>query len=267
MIGDDLSKCGKTNHRLLFKVGEIILMKNCWANSIGGCSSKISGEHIITKAVFKDDLLNISGVPWLSGETKKLPKQNLEANVLCTLHNSGLSSLDITAKNLAESLRELVIPRSQNLSLTLDGWLFERWCLKVLIGLLVSGWVEGGKVHIPQEFVEIAFGKSRFTNNAGLYFVINVTGVEPKTDFIQWRILLDSSTNTEVCGIAIIFRGLFIILFTREGNPEKLLRDMGKTDLFDFTNVKLRYRPTNLGYRIRDKETKTNSELNIFFTW
>ena len=72
-------------------------MDNCWADSIGGCSTKISGEHIVSKSIFEDEFLNVSGVAWLSDSILTLPKKSLEANILCTTHNSKLSNLDTVA--------------------------------------------------------------------------------------------------------------------------------------------------------------------------
>jgi hypothetical protein len=242
-------------------------MNSCWANSIGGCSSKISGEHVVSKSIFVDNKLTISGVPWLSGETKVLPKSVLEAKVLCTTHNSALSKLDTAAMELSDALRQLIAPEDQKLSITIDGWLIERWCVKLGAGLMASGWSNGGKVKIPIELVEIAFGSKQFTNQMGLYVVTNHSGIDPNTDHIQWNILLDSSNGSDVCGIIITFRDLIFILFTRAGNPERLIQSLGRSEFYDFTNVKLTYRPKNFQVTVHHEESNTDSELDITFEW
>ncbi len=149
----------------------------------------------------------------------------------------------------------------------LDGWQFERWCLKVFCGLLASGWTEGGKIPIPHEFVEIAFGKRKFEAGAGLYILEGLAGVDNGADNIQWNFLHDSVTNTGVCGIIIVFRGLINILITRTGDPKPVLKSLGKTPNFDFTNANIHYRPENLSYKVRETKSEIESHLNIEFKW
>lgn len=236
-------------------------MIGCWANIIGGCSSKISGEHIVSKSIFTDNMLHISGVSWL-GEKKSLPKKTLEANILCTTHNNNLSELDTTAMELSSAIRDCYSAHSE-VSILLNGWFFERWCLKVLCGLIASGWTEGGKSHPPKQIVEIAFGKNQFKDGAGLYILNEFSGQDFGTDIVQWNIVLDSETNSQICGILIILRGVVSLLTVLPGNPEPLIKAMGKTNVFDFTNIKLIYRPQKLSYLIHE----TKSKLGIKFSW
>src|SRR5229473_1352979 len=78
----------------------------CWASCLGGCSNKISREHTITKAMFLDKEIEVSGMPWCADQPKKVGLANLTAKVLCLVHNSALSPVDQEAVSFAEAMRE-----------------------------------------------------------------------------------------------------------------------------------------------------------------
>src|SRR5580658_11065746 len=80
------------------------MMRTCWAACLGGCSDKISGEHIITEGVFDNDSITVKGLAWCRDEFKTIGIKNLVKKVLCTKHNSQLSEADNAAIRLRKAL-------------------------------------------------------------------------------------------------------------------------------------------------------------------
>src|ERR1700731_4576785 len=121
-------------------------MDKCWASIIGGWSGTLSGEHYVSRGLWRGrPLLVLSGFDWLKGEEKVIPTNRLVARILCTNHNNQLSSLDSEAvefmKILADFERVLFARwKTRQKSIlnikrySVDGFLFERWAIKTAIG-------------------------------------------------------------------------------------------------------------------------------------
>jgi hypothetical protein len=238
-------------------------MKRCWAACLGNCSRAMSREHIISQSVFKDTKLLVEGVPWLgTSQARQLGRSALTGKVLCKYHNEQLSALDKVAGQLSAALRALFASQ-RTTTLSLDGWLYERWCLKVLLNICTSGWATGRMAVPAQEFVEVAFGRRRLDNGAGLYLLDVYSGRDTGADRFQWNILLDSHTRSQVCGIITSLRGFVTMLTIRKGNPEPLISSLGKVGSCDLANVRLQYRPKAVSYKIHE----TSAELAITIGW
>lgn len=120
-------------------------MQRCWAKSNGDCSGGISGEHIISKGLFKNNNILVKGFAWCHDDYKSIGLNSLTKNILCTKHNSILSPVDtggIGAVNSIERLfnlcNELDSSDLTNVDLQIpdiDGHLLERWLLKIAINL------------------------------------------------------------------------------------------------------------------------------------
>src|SRR5438552_1752759 len=116
------------------------MARQCWAKSLSECSDQMSGEHLLTKALFPNGLA-IRGFPWCRGEVKTVGVNALTAKVLCSKHNSMLSPLDAAAKDAwcvfryisdlnAEHQRAVALglwQRPSRMNFRLDGLRFERW--------------------------------------------------------------------------------------------------------------------------------------------
>src|SRR5437764_11288626 len=128
------------------------MARRCWAKSHSECSEQMSGEHLISKALFPRRFA-IRGFPWCKGEVKTVGVNALTAKVLCKKHNSLLSPLDAAAKDawcvfryisdLNNEHQRLVAlgiwHRPQRMKFRLDGWRFERWAFKTTINMVASG--------------------------------------------------------------------------------------------------------------------------------
>lgn len=196
---------------------------NCWAKVLGGCSEKMSGEHIISKNQFGDSKkITVGGFPWCRGGTKEIGINSATSNVLCRTHNSALSPTDTAAGKLLAAF-ELIAERDAEARRTartfhpdvreVPGDDFERWMLKTTINLALmqpplpsSGMFEGGAP--ARRYVEIAFGLASFSPEEGLYYVAAVgdnidQGRMNSVEFSSWRRKEDDA----LIGCQMLFHG------------------------------------------------------------
>ena len=118
--------------------------ERCYMQELANCEGPISGEHLISKALMQvlrgDGDFTISGLPWLDvGVEKKVGLNSLTAKCLCRRHNAALSPLDSVAALFVSALREcLEMPGTPD-SYLFSGHDVERWLLKTLKAMAVSG--------------------------------------------------------------------------------------------------------------------------------
>ena len=124
-------------------------MSACWACSIGDCSSVFSREHLISKSLFLDTNITVSGFEWCDDKTINLDSElNLDLlalKILCTHHNNTLTNIDKAAAHLFQVFREtsnLVNSRTKSESrdfkrvvYDINAKKLEQWFLKTLINL------------------------------------------------------------------------------------------------------------------------------------
>jgi len=169
------------------------------------------------------------------------------------------------AANLSSTLRTAYCSDNSSASFVLDGWLYERWCLKVLANVFAAGWTERGKAQPPKEIVELIFGRRRLAGSSGLYSVNYFTGRDKGTDEFIWNVLLDSETKSQICGILTSMRGFLTLVTIPQGNPEPLIRAIGRTQRFDFTEMRLTRHPRGLSYEVGKEGF--SKKLEISMTW
>jgi len=156
-------------------------MKKCWANKYSPCDGKLSREHYISKSIFEQQFIYVSGLSWCKGEEKKISIANLTKKVLCEHHNNTLSSVDKAGLN-AIRIFEQLIPEKYRTTKTppesykIDGLNFERWLLKTAINLTYQGDMHlgcGMTDSVPGEpspyLLQVVFGDLPFTHKLGLY--------------------------------------------------------------------------------------------------
>jgi hypothetical protein len=119
----------------------------CWAAPLGGCGGPISGEHVITEALF-GKRVRVEGAtgPWLGEQTVESSIRKLKANILCREHNNELGrTADWAALRLQghlKALREpMKLPGSRILRPPVDrrvsGVNFGRWLCKTHCNFMV----------------------------------------------------------------------------------------------------------------------------------
>ena len=212
-------------------------MGKCWAESLGDCSDKQSGEHIVSKGLFVSPVVSVQGLSWCKEEPKIVGINSVTKNILCTRHNSELSPVDesaIAAFNVFRqsveftNTREKMNERRWNIiQLKIDGDGLERWFLKTLINVAVGGKEKIGRLSkVPgqpsPDLVEIAYGKRKFSGSAGLYNSAELGEKIDSEDRVTVLTFLDAAKEF-VIGAAFRFRGFrFMLTLEEAGFTDKV---------------------------------------------
>jgi hypothetical protein len=156
----------------------------CWAESLGGCSEKITREHIISDGMFPSPMLYVKGLPWCMDDFKEISVASFVRKILCDHHNSILSPVDTVGIETLNAFRSEIQLHSVRTNMRPIRWSvhtfevngngLERWCLKTLINMSAEGEYRIGadskSAGQPSErLVRIAFGQEKFRPRAGLY--------------------------------------------------------------------------------------------------
>lgn len=114
----------------------------CYLRDTCACSSKLSGEHLISEGVLEvlaEKQVEISGLPWLKGEKKILGFPALTSNILCRAHNSALSPIDAIGARFFSAIQNCgTTIDGSNLAFLFSGHDIERWLLRTVAALAVS---------------------------------------------------------------------------------------------------------------------------------
>lgn len=156
----------------------------CYANTRGGCSTSISGEHYVSHALirlfnFNDPKSRIRPSPNYRIPVDIQPKKFV-ANVLCTAHNSGLTNADKAALEFATFLRGSALGYRNGAGkwgdseeVEISGDEFQRWVLKLLITHAAADvYTENGgdrlRVIIPNEAIDLLLDRAQWPRTWGL---------------------------------------------------------------------------------------------------
>lgn len=203
---------------------------DCWAAALGGCSSKLSREHIVSGGLWSAPVINVVGFPWCKDEPTRIGTASFVARHLCRHHNSRLSETDAEAKRVSEILSEcasLLQKRSRRPDrispvrrYQADGLLFERWLLKTLVNTALvkerreTKWIDshGALGSPPYEIIRVAFGLQSFSPPKGLYGAATLdedvaTGLQ-RLDFAP---LFEESSRFLIGGVFTFFGHRFVI--------------------------------------------------------
>jgi hypothetical protein len=186
---------------------------------LGDCSTKITGEHWISRNVLEyftsNGVIKIGGVPWLTtGQIAEIPIDVLQSNVLCDRHNPALSPLDSVAKRFFGALPNVKGSWSQLLSLNLFcGIDFERWMLKLLCGIVYAGVLHSPAGRLrdwkpPPTWLECLYSGSPLAAPRGLYLATK----QGPADFDRQFALACVAKNDDVYGLIIEVCGLPFVL-------------------------------------------------------
>jgi hypothetical protein len=144
----------------------------CYAATLGGCSGQISREHYISRSVLESvgQVIQISGLPWQErSEIKTVGTSALTAKILCEHHNSLLSPLDDTAKELVVGLKDAydsaMKGNMSNGTCSLPGDQLEKWLLKVIVGIFNLS----TRYQVPMEWIELLFDRKPWPVGEGMH--------------------------------------------------------------------------------------------------
>jgi hypothetical protein len=155
----------------------------CYANTRGGCSTKISGEHFISHSLIKlysfdDPTLTIKHDTGY-GIREFVKPSKFVANILCEKHNNDLRHADNAALAFAKFMRTISLRYKNGAGewgdyeeITISGDDFQAWVLKLILNHVV------GKAFIhqkgefvspyPSEAVDLLLGRAMWPCTWGL---------------------------------------------------------------------------------------------------
>ncbi|MCG2665312.1 hypothetical protein ACFPFP_00015 [Bradyrhizobium sp. GCM10023182] len=192
------------------------------------CEGPISGEHLISESVIKvlrgEGDFTVSGLPWQEAdEEKRLAPANLTANCLCRRHNSALTPLDSAAGLFFSSLRDCMEMEDAPTPFLFSGHDIERWLLKTLKAMAVSGNLARGRVRLPGVFardvdvIKLLDHSDKWPSAAGLYFIMP-TGARfinhPRFRLQPWF----DDAQEEIVGLWASFYGLEFVMMIAAPN-------------------------------------------------
>lgn len=155
----------------------------CYANTRGGCSTKISGEHYLSHGLIR--LFSFDDPDFLIGHSNGLgvrrpvqPKA-FKANVLCQRHNTALSPADDAAIAFASFLRKIAFQFHAGdgtwesaEAITISGDDLQRWVLKMFLTHAAVGafQFDGTQVDtpIPEDAIDLLLDRSPWPRTWGL---------------------------------------------------------------------------------------------------
>jgi len=244
-------------------------MRDCWANSLGDCSGKMSGEHLVSDALFDDDTVTVQGLPWCKDQPKIIGLSSLVKNVLCTEHNSRLSEADETAKKFRDALRAMASSQNDHSAGELtpsavnevDGFSIERWCAKTIVTFAAgtSARIGDGRNRgkPSRSLVEIVFGQKHFESRAGLYWMGEVGDNITVNDGVEVMVFTDSEDRVQ--GARFTLFGFRMLLKLTRGRPGPLSIKFPDGEVW---YPKLLHHPRTLGTK-----NLNNSIHTLHFLW
>ena len=154
----------------------------CYANTRGGCSTKISGEHYVSLGLIK---LYESNDPDFTIQHKSgkgvghpVTPKNFKANILCQAHNTALSPADDAALAFATFLRRNALQYDAGAGewgeaeeVTISGDDMQRWVLKVFLNHAVTEHFEvqqGKSVMFPTDAIDLLLNRAAWPSTWGL---------------------------------------------------------------------------------------------------
>jgi hypothetical protein len=152
-----------------------LVSPGCYAAVLADCDGgPLSGEHYISETLLKrfPKTFIVEGLSWTDGPRNVSPR-TLTARVLCVRHNSALSPLDNMIGDFYEVLARAHAGRDVGAH-AFYGADLERWAIKVLLGLIVSGnffGKDGQKTTVPQRYVRILFGEENLPEGCGFFYI------------------------------------------------------------------------------------------------
>jgi hypothetical protein len=239
-------------------------MIECWAACLGGCSDKISREHLISRGVFLTDEVVVQGFSWCRHERKTIGLANFTAKILCQKHNSELSEVDNAGLDTVNAFREAfrlldvrthLKPRMWRIiRFHVDGAQLERWFLKTIINVAFKGNFSIGsdsqsRGEPSSLLVEIAFGRRRFEPKMGLHLVAEVGEQIVPSDRLRITPLTDM--NNILVAALFYFRGhRFLLYLAKEGPFEPLGLVAGDNEAHHLSH--LVYHPSAIRFKARN---------------
>lgn len=196
---------------------------------LGGCNGGISGEHLISAALFESLTVRVQGFSWCKDAPKEIGLSSLVSNILCEHHNNTLSNIDDAGGKAFSAIRDAT--RLYNVrakcpgkrwavrEFEIDGKLLERWFLKTTINISLADrsdlrWINSSlstSIQPPEELVQVAYGLSSMPDHWGLYGTSIIGQNVTADDSVNFGPLIRDSEF--IVGALFAFRGHRFVLW------------------------------------------------------
>jgi hypothetical protein len=196
LISTEMTAATDPNHR----------HPKCYANTRGGCSTKISGEHYVSHGLIqlygKNDPDYTIQHKTRKGVGHPVKPKNFKANILCTKHNSDLSAADATALEFAKFLRRNALQYDAGAGewgeaeeITISGDNMQRWVLKLFLNHAVTGHFEvqpDNSVPFPEVAIDLLLDRAIWPETWGLTVPGDLTNKDVRYCPFQTKEVVDS---------------------------------------------------------------------------
>lgn len=223
----------------------------CWANCRSDCDRNLSKEHLISKSLFPEKIIYVSGFDWCQSEEKYIGINALQRSFLCGKHNNDLSPTDqaakcaITAFETGASIHPL------------NGVLLERWLVKTAINLSIDtnlhigyGMNQSKKGWPSPYLVAVAFGSETLCAKMGAYFMLPMTQYKYRAREIM---VVPIHRDEQIAGFIFNLRGQYIFLNLFPGHAPPIINTLVQGLLPEpISTAPLCYRPTSFGIQDAD---------------
>lgn len=253
-------------------------MNKCWAKSLNNCSSKITGEHIVSNLIL-DKYVTVKGFSWCKNESKTIGSSSLVGNILCNKHNEALSAYDNEAKKYLDTIVEFDKIHSKFIKFgfrkkdipiiyNINGFFLERWFCKTIINL---AFIENEEIKIHyDQILPILFHNEFFQKPFGLNFAVKA-GQEVNTGkFLEIAPLYNELENgiKELAGGIFIFKGIHTIILLPHSKPpilnNQLLLNLSPNLIPFWTNLQLNWHNSKILNSIfRDQKEHLIQKIKI----
>lgn len=244
---------------------------SCYAAPLADCSLNMSREHYVSesflKCIKREGPLMVGGMSWLPlGQKKDLPTRALTAKILCDRHNAALAPLDNVAKRLCQAMFRAsdqdanapVLADKESWEVFFNGYDIERWMLKVLCGVLISGGAVRNGVAIrdwtpPEQLLRILFKNEAFPAGQGLY-LRTIPGAEHDSNVhlaCEPFISPSSDGPLEMSGARVEIFGMPLYLILTDAHFE----------LFGASRKLFTYRPREIRFTFRKSPTERSVKI------
>ncbi len=218
---------------------------SCWANYRGDCNRRMSNEHLVSKALFPDQVVYVSGMDWCKGQEKRIGINSLSRKILCAHHNNSLSAADKAAVSAIEAFHSGIIMGE------IDGLLLERWLIKTAINLTIGcsfhigvGMNDSNHGRPSPYLLAAAFGELSLSHKMGAYFLFPNGPYAHRQGEIS---LTPFQGEDNIGGFLFGLRGQYVFLNLYAGHaPPTLSEISGNTLPEHIACAKLIYRPENI---------------------
>jgi hypothetical protein len=209
------------------------VVEKCYMKELRSCDGGISGEHLISASIIRlwkaDGDLSVSGLPWLrDGETKIVGSKNLTANCLCSKHNSALSPLDTSALYFFSALKSCLDREAGSMHYLVSGHDIERWLLKTIKAMAVSGNLARGQQRLSGAFasdiqvLDMLDDPRGWPQGAGIYCTMNEGEVTYNHN--RFQLAPHMNAHDELNGLGINIMGLHFLLMLEPPNDALFLQ-------------------------------------------